>query len=559
MTAITAPTFLELFDSHVRRSPTATAVVSEGATVNYAELAAAGQAWAAELLDRGVRAHDVVAVCLPRSVEAVAAAIGVFAVGATVLMLETDLPPARRSQLVDQAGCAHIVDAPLDPDRHSTTAADFRRPGPHDAAYIVFTSGSTGVPKGVVVEHGSLANTIAAQHALLDIEPGDRVALIAPFTVDAFLFELTLALCAGATVHIADEAQRHPGLPLRRFLRTNEITVLVATPTTLRSLDPADHRSIRLVMSAGEALDTELAGQWAPGRVLVNAYGPTEAAIWATAARISGTETEIGLGEPIPGMRVDVLRDDLTAAEVDEAGEIWLSGAGIARGYLNADSASSFVETRWGRAYRTGDRAVRRADGTLVFLGREDDQVKLGGLRVELGEIRAQMLRHPAVTDAVVRVHRDRLVTYVTGPDATALNRDDLMLFMEERLPMQLAPTTYFVVPAIPTTAWGKVDMTALPDPDELVRVTEAPAAEPATELQRYLIALAEELIGVTGVTVADDLFVLGLNSIRVARFIDRINQDRGVELAPVDIFQHPTIAALADRIAAGSVVEATL
>lgn len=558
MTETTAPTFLELFDTHVRRSPTATAVVGEDATVNYAELAAAGRAWVAELEDRGVRPHDVVAVCLPRSVEAVAAAIGVFAVGATVLMLETNLPAARRSHLVEQAGCAYIVDTPLDPTR-SPGAAEFRQPQPRDAAYIVFTSGSTGVPKGVVVEHGSLANTIAAQHALLDIDPGDRVALIAPFTVDAFLFELTLALCAGATVHIADEAQRHPGLPLRRFLRTNQITALVATPTTLRSLDPADHRSVRLVMSAGEALDTELAGQWAPGRALVNAYGPTEAAIWSTAAWVSGTETEIGLGAPIPGVRVDVLRDDLTATEVDEPGEIWLSGAGIARGYLNTDSAHGFVEAPWGRAYRTGDRAVRRADGTLVFLGRDDDQVKLGGLRVELGEIRAQMLRHPAVTDAAVRVHRDRLVTYVTGPDATALNRDDLMLFMEEQLPMQLAPTTYFVVPSIPTTTWGKVDMTALPDPDELLRRPETPAAEPATEAQRYLIALAEELIGATEVTVTDDLFVLGLNSIRVARFIDRINQDKGVELAPVDIFQHPTIAALADRIAADSVVEATL
>lgn len=558
MTETTAPTFLELFDTHVRRSPTATAVVGEDATANYAELAAAGRAWAAELGDRGVRPDDVVAVCLPRSVDAVAAAIGVFMAGATVLMLETNLPQARRSQLVDQAGCAYIVDAPLDPAR-SPGAGEFRRPRPHDAAYIVFTSGSTGVPKGVVVEHGSLANTIAAQHALLDIEPGDRVALIAPFTVDAFLFELTLALCAGATAHIADEAQRHPGLPLRRFLRTHRITALVATPTTLRSLDPADHRSVRLVMSAGEALDTGLAGQWAPERVLVNAYGPTEATIWATAARISGTETEIGLGEPIPGTRVDVLRDDLTATEVDEPGEIWLSGAGIARGYLNVESAPGFVEAPWGRAYRTGDRAVRRADGTLVFLGRDDDQVKLGGLRVELGEIRAQMLRHPAVTDAAVRVHRDRLVTYVTGPDTTALNRDDLMLFMEEQLPMQLAPTTYFVVPVIPTTAWGKVDMAALPDPDELLRRQEAPAPEPGTELQRYLIALAEELIGATEVTVADDLFVLGLNSIRVARFIDRINQDKGVELAPVDIFQHPTIAALADRIAAGSVAEVTL
>ena len=552
MTVVPTPvsSVLDLFAGHVRADPESLAVVATDRTLTYAELDHLSDRFAAASTAEGVRRQDVVGICLQRSAAAVAAAIGVLKAGGTLLMLDPGHPPARRAQLMAEAGATYLVDEQRMPiEVGSDVTAN--PPQPHESAYVVFTSGSTGVPKGVVCEHGSLANVALAQQELLAVEAGDRVALIAPFMVDAYLFELTLGLCAGATLYVTEEAQRHPGLPLRRFLRTNEITVLVATPTTLRSLDPSDHPTLRLVISAGEALDIELAHQWAPGRRMVNAYGPTEATIWSTMAEITGSESEISLGEPIPGTQVAVVRPDLTHTAVGEPGELLLSGAGVARGYLNAESDGAFVDTDAGRAYRTGDRAVRRPDGSLIFLGRDDDQVKLGGLRVDLGEIRSQMLHHPAVTDAAVREHRGRLVAYVTGPDTAALTPDDLLLFMEDRLPPQLAPTTYLVLPDLPKTLWGKLDINALPAPEEVLRRPEKSGLPALTPIQHYLVALIEELMQISGVSVTDDLFMLGLNSILVARMIDRILRDQGVELAPVDVFQNPTIVMLAESIGA--------
>jgi amino acid adenylation domain-containing protein len=540
-------TMLDSFRSQVRDNPGADALITSDDRLTYGALDRASDRWATTLYKRGVQPQDVVGVALPRSAVAISAAIGVLKARGVLLMIDSTHPPMRRARLTTEAGCAFVIDGETELSADDAPAPA-TPPYPGDAAYVVFTSGSTGAPKGVVCEHQSLANVVAAQRALLNVGTGDRVALIAPVSVDAFIMELTLGLTSGATVCFADEGQRHPGLPLRRFLRSASVTTLIATPTTLRSLVPEEHFTLQLVISAGESLDTELARQWAPGRRLVNHYGPTEATIWSTHAEICGNETEIPLGEPIPGVRVDVLRPDGSPADVGETGEIYLGGVGIARGYLNAPADNAFVTMAWGRAYRTGDWAVRRADGSLIFAGRRDDQVKLGGLRIELGEVRNHLLQHPAVEDAVIRMHAGRLVAYMTGPGIEGFNRDELILFMEDRLPMQLVPTTYIALSALPTTNWGKVDVAALPDPaDVLLRPVEQ-VQMPRTPTQRYLVALARELTEISA-SVTDDLFMLGLNSILVARLIDRIDRDLGVELAPFDIFENSTIVALAERL----------
>jgi amino acid adenylation domain-containing protein len=421
-------------------------------------------------------------------------------------------------------------------------------PAQGDAAYIVYTSGSTGTPKAVVCEHGALGGVVRAQHELLGVGPGDRVAAIAPQTVDAHIFETTLAICSGAELHIADEDQRHPGLPVRRFLRARQVTVLVATPTTLRTLAPHEHDSLRLVVSAGEAIDPDLARAWAPGRRLVNAYGPTEATIWTTAADIHGDETEISLGSPIPGAHVEVVGPDLSPVGIGEVGELVIGGDGLARGYLNADDGGAFVGTGTDRLYRTGDRVARRADGSLVFVGRDDEQVKLGGLRMEPAEIRHHLLRHPAVRDAAIRVDAGRLVAYVCGNDGADVDTRELMGFMEDRLPFQMVPTSFVVLDRLPTTEWGKLDTRALPSPFDALR-DQAPILPPRTATQERLVKLAAELLGLDDLSVVDDLFMLGLNSLLVARFIARINQDMGVELEPINLFMNPNITALAEYV----------
>lgn len=431
-----------------------------------------------------------------------------------------------------------------------------------DPAYIVFTSGSTGVPKAVLCDHGGLINVVHAQRELLGLARDDRVAMIAPFTVDAFIFELALALGAGAVGCFADDQQRHPGPPIRKFLHTREVTSMVATPTVLRNINPDEYPALRLIVSAGEALDTELAGRWASSRRLVNAYGPSEATIWTTMADISGDEEEIPLGSPIPNCHIEIRRqtiDPTTAADVDEVGELYITGAGVARGYLNHAPDHSFTTDP--RGYRTGDLAVRRSDGSMVFVGRSDRQIKLGGFRIELGEIEHHLHRHPAVRDVAVLLDSERLVAYLTSVPGLERIPDDkeLILFIQDRLPPQYAPTVYIWLPTVPVTEWGKVDMSALAARD-IIRRPEIELRPPETPTQHFLVThflvtVVEELLKDTPVGISDDLFMLGMNSILIARLMTRVQDEYGVELEPIEVFEDPTIVHIAQRIAAHNLV----
>lgn len=556
-----ALTFLDLFLIQVSATPDAPAIVLTDMTLTYRDVDLASDQIAAVVLERGVLPQEAVAVSVARVDAAICALLGAMKADAAVLLVDPDHPRSRQIQQVTDARCALVIsdDAQELTDAMPTVSpgsspsvktASGSRAVPGHAAYIVYTSGSTGVPKGVACSHASLANVALAQRGLLDVRPGDRVAVNAPMTVDAFYFEIALALGAGASLHVPDSEQRRPGPQFRRFLHERGITVLVSTPTKLRTLDPADHKGLRLVISAGEALDVGLGGRWAPGRRLVNAYGPTEATIWTTMADISGAEREISLGAAIPGCRVDVLRSDLTQTCADEAGELFISGVGLSLGYLRDPGNDRFVILNGGRrAYRTGDRAVRRSDGSLIFAGRDDDQVKVSGFRVELGEIQHHLRQHDQVGDAVVRVDDGRLVAYVTPPAAGAaqVERHELRGFLEDRLPPHMVPATYVWLPAMPETNWGKVDVASLPT---LAQVSSrSGAGRPArTSYEQYLVNKTGEMLR-TKVNAEDDLFLLGLESVLIGTLITHVNSDLQVELKEIDVFEHPTIASLAEHI----------
>jgi amino acid adenylation domain-containing protein len=561
---MTAPsTFLDVFRQHVHATPDAPALIARDSTLTYGELDLASDRLAAVLRERGVLPQEAVAISVPRVDVAICAVLAAMKARAVVLLLDPEHPHARRLQQVTYARCVVVVSddehklthatpnvSPAGSPTVATAPAGAAAPG--DAAYIVYTSGSTGTPKGVVCSHASLANVVQAQRRLLGVRPDDRVAANAPVTVDAFFFEITLALGAGASLHVPDTAERRAGPPFRRFLTDRGITVLVSTPTKLRSIEPSDHEQVRLVISAGEALDIDLSRRWAPRRRLVNAYGPTETTIWVTIADITGTEREIPLGNAIPGCRVELLRPDLTAADVGEVGELYISGAGLMIGYLHDPRENQFIDTPHGRAYRTGDRAVRRADGSLIFVGRDDEQVKVSGFRIELGEVRHHLLLHPQVRDAAVRVDNGRLVAYTTSTDADAAptDPDDLRRFLESVLPQHMVPTTYIWLDAMPETGWGKVDIGALPSPAETVSRSGRPPGRPVeTPIQQFLVDTVGELLD-KQVEVDDDLFMLGLNSISVARLMTNVNNSLKVELEHIEVFDNPTIAELAAHIA---------
>lgn len=556
-------TFVDVVGGRAIATPDTTALVAGDVTLNYGELDHRARQWASALRDHDVESSHAVAVCLPRGAEAVCAALGIWLAGAVVLFVDPEHPPTRRSQMIGSANCSLLISAdafrafdipvvsPTVLDRYQALTESFAAAG--DPAYIVFTSGSTGVPKAVRCDHSGLINVVHAQRKLLGLARDDRVAMIAPFTVDAFIFELTLALGAGAVGCLADGQQRHPGPPIRKFLHTREITAMVATPTMLRSINPDEYPALRLIVSAGEALDTELAGRWASVRRLVNAYGPSEATICTTMADISGNEREIPLGSPIPNCHIEIRQtiDPTTAADVDEVGELYITGAGVARGYLNHAPDDSFTADP--RGYRTGDLAVRRSDGSMVFVGRSDRQIKLGGFRIEPGEIEHHLHRHPAVRDVAVLLDSERLVAYLTSVPGLERIPDDkeLILFIEDRLPPQYAPTAYIWLPTMPMTEWGKVDMSALPAAPESTRRPEIELRPPETPTQRFLLTVVEELLKGTPVGISDDLFMLGLNSILIARLMTRVQDEYGVGLEPIEVFEHPTIVRIAQRIAA--------
>jgi amino acid adenylation domain-containing protein len=555
------PTFVELFRQRVRATPGAPAIVSDGSVLSYRDVDLASDRLAAVLLEHGLMPGEAVGVSVPRLEVAVCAVLAAMKAGLVVLLLDPEHPVASRIEQVAYARCVLVISDDERKLTHATpnvspTAQPFAAavtgtgPAPEDAAYIVYTSGSTGQPKGVVCTHGSLSNVAEAQRRLLHVRAEDRVAINAPVTVDAFYFEITLALGAGACLHVPHGGERQAGPRFRRFLRERDITVLVSTPTKLRTLDPADHKSIRLVVSAGEALDTGLARQWAPGRRLVNAYGPTEATIWTTVADISGTEHEIPLGAAIPGCRVDVLRGDLTDAAADEVGELYISGAGLAIGYLHDPGDDRFIKLRGERAYRTGDRAVRRRDGSLIYVGRDDDQVKVSGFRVELGEVRHHLRQHPQVGDAAVRVDDGRLVAYTTpaGPRAAQAGPEALRQFLESRLPRHKVPASYISLPSLPETTWGKVDLASLPAPAEVSSHSDG-GYQAGTPVEQYVMDKVSEMLG-RQVDSGDDLFLLGLDSILVARLMNDVNRDLSVELEHIEVFEHPTIDGLAEYIA---------
>ncbi|MDG4789715.1 non-ribosomal peptide synthetase [Micromonospora sp. WMMD1102] len=542
-----------LVAGQVRRRPDAPAVVDHDRMLSYGELADAADLVAAQLTDTGLRPGGVVGLTVPPSATAIAAAMGVLHAGGVLLPCDPSQPPLRQQQILQSSDAGLVVAAGARTDAVQVVATDGRRVlagAEVDPAYVIYTSGSTGTPKGVVCSHPAWANVARAQHGIVGIVPADRVAQLAPWCVDAALFEMVLALTAGATLCVARPEDRYPGPPAERFLHENDVTVAVMTPSTLRALRSERLTNLRLIISAGEALPTSVARPWTSSVRLLNAYGPTEGTIWSTWAEVTGDEEEgdgtAPIGIPIGGCEVTVRGPDLEPVGAGQRGEICLGGIGVAVGYLDHDDTAEdrFTTGQGGRLLRTGDIGSIDAQGRLLFHGRDDDQVKLGGLRVELGEVREALRSHPAVDDCVVRPDGGRLVAHLVPARDTSVDTTDLIEWMERRLPLAMVPTLYVEMDSLPLTAWGKVDVAALPD---------ASAVRPRTSVDRTLTPTEALLLRVAIDTLQfdqlgpdDDLFMLGLTSLSLARLMVGLSEGAGIDVEPVDIFEHPTISALA-------------
>ncbi|MGK5682605.1 amino acid adenylation domain-containing protein [Actinoplanes sp. URMC 104] len=559
--ALPGQDFTALWLAQARRTPEALALqVPGGPELSYADLAGRVERLAGALAARGVRPGQIVAVCLPRGADLLVALLAVQRAGATYLPLDPDFPADRLAwMLADSRPALLVTDRPADGnvlrvDQPWPTGA---APEPAfeagAAAYVLYTSGSTGRPKGVVVTRENLVNFLLAMRDEVPLGPGDRLLAVTTVSFDISGLELYLPLLTGAAVVLAAKETVQDPYALARLVRETGATVVQATPTLWQALADVPGGASAVtgvrVLAGGEPLPAPLAAELRRHAASVtNLYGPTETTIWSTAARLAGDTVTVG--RPIGNTRAYVLDAALRPAPDGFAGELYLAGAGVARGYLGRPSltAARFVADPFHpgeRMYRTGDLARRLPGGDLDVLGRVDHQVKLRGFRIELGEVEAVLAAAPGVTRAVAVVREDRpgdrrLVAYVVGPV------DGLRERAAAELPDYMVPSAIVALDALPTTPNGKLDRGALPAPSTADAAPET-ARTPTEEL---LAGIFADVLGVPSVGRRDDFFALGGHSLLAARVAARVRTLLGADLALRDVFDAPTVAALAARLA---------
>ncbi|GKQ38416.1 non-ribosomal peptide synthetase [Streptomyces sp. A012304] len=569
--AVEQATFPELFAAQAARTPDAVAVESAGLTLTYAELDARTDALAARLAAQGVGPEQVVALVLGRSVESVLGSLAVMKAGAAYLPVDPDYPAERIAFMFDDARPAAVLtstayetvvpagDTPVllvDATTAPASAADARPAGPVSVAspaYLIYTSGSTGVPKGVVVSHAGLAAFAATERERFAVDATARVLQFSSPSFDASVLELCMTLTSGAAL-IVPEPGPLAGEPLAEVVAARRVTHALIPPAALASVPATELPGFRCLIVGGDACSPELVARWAPGRRMVNAYGPTESTVAVSMSTpLEPSGHAVPIGAPVLGTHVRVLDAALRLVPEGTEGELYVSGAGLARGYLRRPglTAERFVADPFGapgeRMYRTGDVVRMRPDGQLEFVGRADDQVKIRGFRIELGEIESALARHADVDHAAVAVHEvqegvRQLVAYVVPAASHGVDAETLRTHVGALLPEYMVPSVVVALDALPLTANGKLDRKALPAPQPAA----AEGRAPATEREELLCGLFAEVLGLEKVGADQSFFELGGDSIGSIQLISRARK-AGLRLTPRDVFTHRTVEALAE------------
>ncbi|WP_327358870.1 non-ribosomal peptide synthetase [Streptomyces sp. NBC_01304] len=576
--------FVDRFQQHAELRPDAPALEHEGTALTYAELNTRANQVARWLIRQGIGPEQLVALAVPRSVEMVAALLGILKAGAAFLPIDPEYPADRIAFMLEDAAPVRVLtsreaagrlpqDGPatlllddlealagLD-GANPTDAERTAQPRPDGLAYTVYTSGSTGKPKGVAVTHRGICALAATLAEKYQVQPDDRVLQLASISFDMALEDFLRAFCFGATLVVPAPGPL-VGDALGDYLEQRRISCSDMPPSVLATLPARHFPALRVLSVGGEACPPALTARWADGRRMLNLYGPTETTISATASEpLSGTDgsASTSIGAPVRGTRAYVLDERLRLVPRGVPGELYIAGSGVARGYLRRPglTAERFVADPFGpagsRMYRTGDLMRWRGDGQLEFVGRVDDQVKIRGFRIELGEIEAVLGRHPAVSQVVVVVREDepgdkRLVAYaVAGTGSEEADADALRAHVGGLLPEFMIPSAFVILDCLPLTTNGKLDRRALPAP---VYEAETGGRGARTPQEEVLCGLFAEILGLPSVGIDDSFFELGGHSLLATRVVSRIRSILGVELPVRTLFEAPTVAALTGRVA---------
>jgi len=575
--------FPQLFEAQVPKTPDAVALSMGQKALRYSDLNARANRLAHYLQTLGAKPGVTVGIGLERSLEMVIALLAVLKTGAAYVPLDPEFPRDRLRFMAQDASVAAVLTSAELSDRFDAKACrllclDREEPRiareadhnlgviatPQDLAYILYTSGSTGQPKGVEISHRALVNFLWS----IRQEPGctahDVMLSVTTISFDIFGLELYVPLLAGARVEIAGRTVAMDGRQLRDLCEAVQPTLMQATPATWRMLVEAGWRgSANLtVLCGGEGLPPDLAALLLDrSRALWNMYGPTETTIWSTIEKIERTHQEITIGRPIANTDVYILDQFLQPVPIGVSGELYIGGHGVARGYRERPELTKerfiphpFSPESHAKLYRTGDLARYQPDGRIVHLGRMDNQVKIRGFRIELGDIEVALSRHPTVRQAVVTAREDQqgikqLVAYVVCQDGSAPSQPELRSFLRAQIPDYMIPSLFVFLDAMPLTANNKVDRKALPAPASTLP-TAAVHVVPTDQMDVQMAALWQQVFGINDIGIHDNFFDLGGHSLKAAQLFYLIEQVYGRHLPLSTLFQAPTIAALTSLLA---------
>ena len=573
------PCIHELFEMQAERSPGAIAVVAGNREMTYRELDQRANQLARHLRKRGVGPKVLVGLSLDRGAEMVVALLGILKSGGAYVPLDPRVPDDRISFMMADAQPRVVVTEQnlqravfgtdqilLDSDWGVIAQESEERlenkSGPRTLAYVMYTSGSTGKPKGVPIEHGSVANLLRSMQREPGLTPDDVLLAVTTLSFDIAGLEMYLPLISGARLVIASSEDVVDGNRLGDLLSEKQINFMQATPATWRLLLGAGWQgtSNLKILCGGEALPPELAKELTTRAGSVwNVYGPTETTIWSTVYRVTGHEESIiSIGRPIDNTSIYILDSKQNPVPVNITGEVYIGGDGLARGYWNRPelTAERFVAhpllgDKNARLYRTGDLGRFRANGDIDYLGRVDNQVKLRGLRIELGEIESVLASHANIQEAVVIVagegEQQRLSAYVVVTDAKAApSAGELRRYLRTKLPEHMVPAGYLRVDRLPLLPSGKVNRGALTSSLAIGLREEAELVEPRNETEAKLAEIWKELLQVEEVGIEQNFFELGGHSLLALQMTARIRRTFDVELPVKNVFEAPTIAALA-------------
>jgi amino acid adenylation domain-containing protein len=573
----------KLVAQQVAASPDAVAVVSTSERLTYAELDRRANQLAHYLRANGVGPEQVVGLHLERSVASVIAALAVLKAGGGYLPLDPSLPGERLRFMLADANVPMVLSRSAIAEqlpKHTWSVIEWERLQPllasypsdcpraaitaENLAYVIYTSGSTGEPKGVEATHGGLRNLIDWHIRAFSVNPADRASLQAVVGFDAAVWELWPYLVAGASVHIPEESVRGNPDAMREWLLVEKISVTFL-PTALAErmllLKWPSNAALRVLLTGADTLRRRPA----PGLpfVLVNNYGPTEGTVVATSGRVLPEDADgrtPSIGRAIDNTQIYILDEKMQPVAKGDAGEIYIGGAGVARGYRNnaALTAEKFVQNPFGggsdRLYRTGDRGRFLSSGEIEFLGRLDDQMKIRGYRVEPNEIIHALNAYPGVQASAITVEGDhggvnRLLAYVVPAPGAKIDPTGLRQMLSRQLPDYMVPAVLVRVEALPLTVNGKIDYSALPAPSAANALADDKFVAPRTAVEQHLAAILRPLLHVDQVSVKDNFFLLGGHSLLGTQLITRISESFGVELSLFSLFDHPTLEEMSVEV----------